>query len=224
MTTTDLIGTAVGTLLTLLILSYLFGDNPLYRLALYALAGAATGYGVAVALTAIFQRVFVPLLGGGTAERYGLLIPIVLGLLLLFKGFPRWAAWGNISTAFLIGVGSAVAMAGALLGTVVPQSVASGSFFDWLQGGAVGLVNGLLVAGGTVCALMAFALTFPRKQPFRGLWNNTVGLAGRIGRIFLLSAFGAAFATALTASLSILIGRVYALIEGVQQLLRLLGG
>lgn len=224
MTTADLVGTVVGVALTLLILSYMIGDNPLYRLALYLLTGAAVGYGVALAVVALFQQVILPLLQGGTAERYGLLVPIVLGLLLLFKGFPRWAPWGNLSTALLIGVGAAVAVAGALLGTVLPQSVASGSLADWLRGGAAGLINGLLIAVGTICALLAFAFTVPRQRALQRLWRGTAGAAGVIGRLFLASAFGAAFAAALTASLSILIGRIYTLIEGVQRLLQMRGG
>ncbi|HEC34235.1 MAG TPA: hypothetical protein ENI37_05910 [Chloroflexi bacterium] len=220
----DVVGVALGTLLTILILSYLIGDNPLYRLTLHLLVGATVGYGVAIAAVTVFLQMILPALQGETVERYSIVIPLVLGLLLLFKGFPRWAAWGNLSTAFLIGVGAAVATAGALLGTIVPQASASGSFSDWLRTGMPGLVNGLLVAGGTVCALLAFAFVLPRQRPLRGLWNSTVGLAGRIGRVFLLAAFGAVFATALTASLSILIGRIYAVVEGVQDLLQLLGG
>jgi len=222
--TPDMIGAAVGALLTVLILSYLIGDNPLYRLALYLLVGATVGYGVALATTSVILQVVLPALQGTAAERYGMVFPLVLGLLLLFKGFPRWAAVGNLSTAFLIGVGAAVAMAGALLGTIVPQAAASGSLADWSSTGLPGLVNGLLVAGGTACALLAFTFTIPRRRSLQGFWNATVGLAGRIGRIFLLAAFGAVFATALTASLSVLIGRIYVVVRTVQQFLELAGG
>lgn len=223
----ELAGTVVGTLLTILILSYVFiGDTPLYRLALHLLVGATVGYGGAVVTVTVLQRMVVPALQGGTAERYGMVIPLILGLLLLFKGFPRWSAWGNVSIALLIGVGAAVATAGALLGTVVPQATASGSLFDWVRVDRpeLGLINGLLAAAGTACALLAFTFSIPRGHTTRRLWSGTVGLAGRIGRGFLLFAFGAAFATVLTASLSILIGRFYAIVEAVQELLLLLGG
>jgi len=217
----DLVGAAVGTLLTILILSYIIGDNPLYRLALHVLVGATVGYGAAVASVAVFLRIVFPALQGETTERYGIVVPLVLGLLLLFKGFPRWASVGNLSTAFLVGVGAAVALGGALLGTIIPQTTAASSFFTWLQGGAPGLVNGMLVVGGTICALLAFSFTTPRQPSIQGLWNNTVGL---IGRAFLLAAFGAAFAAALTASLTVLIGRIYDVMEGILRLLELLGG
>jgi hypothetical protein len=50
-----------------------------------------------------------------------------------------------------------------------------------------------------------------------------VGVLGQIGRLFLLAALGAAFGTALTASLTVLVGRVYAVVTGIQQLLTLIG-
>jgi hypothetical protein len=224
--TSELVGVAVGALLTVLVLSYLIGDNPLYRLALHLLVGATVGYTVAIATTTVLLQIVVPALQSGTAERYGMVIPLILGVLLLFKGFPRWAPVGNLSTAFLIGVGAAVATAGALLGTIVPQTAASGSIFDWLQAERpeLGLVNGLTMAAGTICALLAFTFAIPRKRTLRGFWDTTIGLAGRVGRIFLLAAFGATFAAALTASLSVLVGRIYALIRAVQYLLQLRGG
>lgn len=220
----DLVGGTVGVLLTALILSYIIGDNPLYRLALHVLVGATVGYGVAIAATTVLLQMVLPALQGPTAQRYGMIAPLVLGLLLLFKGFPRWAAWGNFSTAFLIGVGAAVATGGALLGTILPQAVAAGSLGDWLRMGLPGLVNGLLVIGGTVCALVAFTFAVPRRPSAERLWKRTVGLVGQAGRLFLLAAFGTAFAAALTASLTILVGRIYYIVEGIQRLLLSWGG
>ncbi len=76
---------------------------------------------------------------------------------------------------------------------------------------------------GTIGALLAFAFAVPHQPTLRRLWNGSVGVMGQIGRLFLLAAFGAAFATALTASLTVLVGRVYAVATGLQQLLTLIG-
>lgn len=219
MITADMVGLIVGVLLTLMVLSYILGDNPLYRLALHILVGATVGYGVAVAVVTVFQMV-LPALQGDVGEQTRVVIPLALGILLLFKGFPRWAALGNFSTAFLVGVGAAVAIGGALLGTLIPQTAAVGSLNTWLQGGLPGLMNGLLVMVGTICALLAFAFTVPQRPALRRLWEGSVGVLGRIGRhFFLMSAFGAAFAIALTASLTVLVGRIYAVAMGIQQIL-----
>lgn len=221
----ELIGGIVGALLTILILSYILGDNPLYRLALHILVGATVGYAVAVAGVTVLKRAVLPALVQDVSGRqYGLIIPVVLGVLLLFKSVPRWAPLGNFSTAFLMGVGAAVAMSGALLGTILPQIGASGSLVEWVQAGPFGLVNGLLVMVGTVCALLAFTFTVREKPGVRGLFGKLVGFAGRVGRLFLLAAFGAMFAGAFSASASVLIGHIYALIENLRDLLIAFGG
>ncbi len=222
--TGDLIGGIVGAILTVLILSYILGDNPLYRLALHVLIGASVGYGVAVVVGTVILRTALPALRSGGLQSYRWLVPVILGIFLLFKGIPRWSALGNISTGFLIGVGAAVATGGALLGTVIPQIGASGSLFDWIGRGLPGLVNGLIVLVGVVCALLAFTFTLHRR-PGPGGWGALlVGFLGKIGRLFLLAAFGAVFAGALIATLTVLVGRVYAVVDVLFEAWRLFGG
>ncbi|MBN1953538.1 MAG: hypothetical protein JW900_00690 [Anaerolineae bacterium] len=224
----DLAGLITGMLLTILILTYFLHDNPLYRLALHLLVGATVGYAAAIVTYTVFLQMVLPSLlePVGSIERYAIIMPLVLGLLLLLKGFPRsrLVSLGNISTAFLVGVGSAVAVGGALFGTLIPQILALGSLNEWLSAGGSTLINGLVVTLGTICTLLAFVFTVPRHPIFHGLWDQTVGLLGKLGRIFLLIAFGAVFATALTASLSLLISRIYAVIDGTIELIHFFGG
>lgn len=220
--TADLIGLVAGTVLSLLVLSYILGDNPLYRLALHLLVGATVGYGVAVTTVTVFQIV-LPSLRSQSPDRFRVLIPLILGLLLLLKGFPRWSAWGNGSTALLVGVGAAVAVGGALVGTIIPQTAAVGSLSGWLRGGSAGLINGLIGMVGTVGALLALAFGVPRRPTLRRIWDGSAGALGQVGRLFLLAAFGTAFGMALTASLTVLVGRVYAIVMGIQQIIRAAG-
>ena len=56
MPSADLIWMLVSFFLTVLVLSYIFGDNPLFRFATYLFVGVAAGY-VAVI---IVQNVIVP--------------------------------------------------------------------------------------------------------------------------------------------------------------------
>jgi len=222
--TLDLLGGIVGAVLTVLVLSYILGDNPLYRLALHVLIGASVGYVVAVVVDTVVFHIALPSLQQGGPRPYGLLVPVLLGILLLLKGFPRWSALGNLSTAFLVGVGAAVAVGGGLLGTVLPQVDASGSIFDWMQGGEVGLLNGFLTLVGTICALLAFTFTLRQRPGLGGTWASVVGGLGGVGRLFLLAAFGAAFAGALVASLTVLVGRIYAVVDVLLDVWRFFGG
>jgi hypothetical protein len=147
-------------------------------------------------------------------------VPIVLGILLLFKGFPKQAYVGNLSVAYLIGVGTAVALAGALLGTLAPQVAAAGRALSpvSLNNSRLGLVDGLMVVVGTVATLMSFTFFRARDRKGARSWGRILDGVAQVGRVFLVSAFGVAFAGALTASLSVLIGRMQYLIDIVSGL------
>lgn len=199
-------GIVVGAGLTLLIFTYLLGDNFLYRLALYLFIGGLLGYTLGVVL--LFGSEILGRLAGG---EYPLVIPLIMGILLLTKGFRKYAYTGNFSVAFLIGIGTAVALSGALLGALIPQIRATGQALN----NTSHLVQGLVVVVGTLCTLLAFDFTLTTKRQ-----SGLVGAAARtirfIGRVFLIAAFGIAFAGALTASLSIFIGRVQYLINAIE--------
>jgi len=217
-------GLVVGAVLTLLIFSYLVGDNPLYRLALHLFIGALVGYSLGIVLRDILLGIVLAQL---LANPLAVVFPMVLGILLLFKGFPRQAYVGNFSVAYLVGVGTAVALSGALLGTLVPQIGATGRALSpaSLQSSRTGILDGLLVIVGTTCTLLGFAFTAQRERGVGGIWARVIKLAARVGRIFTIFAFGVAFAGALTASLSIFIGRIQYLIDVFTDVyLRVLGG
>jgi hypothetical protein len=212
MTTPDIVGVA----LTFLILSYLLWDNPLYRLALHLFVGALIGYSFGIVLRDVLYDMMLTKLPSDPL----LVIPLVLGILLFFKGFPRQAYIGNFSIAYLIGVGTAVALSGALLGAIVPQVEATGRALSSASQASFrfGLLDGLTIVIGTVCTLMAFTFTASKRSGLAGVWTRLVRAIGWVGRIFLIFAFGVAFAGALTASLSIFIGRVQYIIDFVANL------
>ena len=205
-------GLVVGAILTLLVFSYLLGDNPLYRLALHLFVGALVGYSLGIVLRDVFLGMVLAQL---LTNPLAVVVPLVLGILLLFKGFPRQAYAGNFSVAYLVGVGTAVALSGALLGTLVPQIGATGRALSpaSLASSRGGLLDGLLIVVGTTCTLMASAFAARKRQGLAGAWAQIVRLAAGIGRIFIIFALGVAFAGALTASLSIFIGRIQYLID-----------
>jgi hypothetical protein len=204
-------GLVAGAVLTLLVFSYLLGDNPLYRLALHLFVGALVGYSFGIVVRDVLLGM---VLGQWLTDPQAVLAPLVLGLLLLFKGFPRYAYVGNLAVAFLVGVGAAVALSGALLGTLIPQVGATGRAMSLpsLLSFRAGLLDGLLIVVGTVCTLMASTFAAQKQRGLAGAWGQIVRLAAGIGRVFLIVALAVAFAGAVTASLSIFIGRLQYLI------------
>ena len=112
-------GTLIAAILTFMVWSYLLGDNPAFRIAEHLFVGTAVGYAVVVSWFNVVQ----PALFGAVAPRSPVLaaVPLFLCLLLMAKLHPAWSGIGNISVAFLLGVGAALAVGGALFGTLWPQ-------------------------------------------------------------------------------------------------------
>ena len=215
----ELAGVALGALLTILVFSYILGDNPLYRLALHVFLGALVGYAFGVMIREVWLKLIVSPLLEDSIGNMVVVIPLLIVLaLFFFKSIPRLAYVGNFPLAFLIGVGIAVALVGAFVGTLAPQfeATANAMYADPAEG--------TIIAIGTICTLLAFDFTLTQKRRgLGGIIGKLIGLFGKVGRLFLTVAFGVAFAGAITAALSIFIGRVQYLIETVTKLLSPLG-
>ncbi len=165
---TDSLGFFVAAILTLCVFSYLLGDNALYRLAEHLFVAVAVGYVFIVALhQVLWAKLLSPMLGalddGNMGRVLLLLVPLLLGLLLLFKSSRRAGplSWfGNLSVAFLLGVGAAVAIAGGLLGTLLPQVGGASDVTRYVTryGTVLGLLSGIVAVVGTVGVLLHFDL------------------------------------------------------------------
>ncbi len=207
----DLVAGLLGAAFTVLLLSYLFGDTVLYRWTLAILVGVGAGYALALALRYLVYTWIMSMLDTQAAFELRLYyaFPVILGALLLFKGFPRLSPVGNISMAILLGSGVAVAFSGALLGTIIPQIDATGAGLS-LRFGLGQALNGLLVLLGTIVALLGFS---SRPEPQVGqarLWQVWLKL---ISRYLLVIGLAVAFAGALTSSLMMLVSSLAFLLE-----------
>src|SRR5438132_602980 len=122
-----LIGGIVAGLLTLMVFSYLIGANPLWRIAQSLLVGVSVGYVTLVLLTQVIAPQIAKVIASPTASaldtRVSAAVPVALGLLLLLRiAFP--AAWpSQFGLNLVVVVGSALALGGALAGTLVPQTL-----------------------------------------------------------------------------------------------------
>ncbi len=222
----DTIGTAVAVILTLFVFSYLLGDNLLYRLAEHLFVGVAVGYAFVVAFHSILiARLLDPLVQAVTEGNGGQLllklIALLLGVLLLFKPARRLSGPGNLSVAVLIGVGTALAIGGAVLGTLVPQVDASADLTRYVDryGPGLGLFSGFVVLVGTAGTLLHFYFNRSEEGRLAGLRQRLVSSWGGLGRCFILIAFGAILAVTFLSRLSFLVGRIEFVLDGVRQVL-----
>ncbi|MFH1906310.1 MAG: hypothetical protein ABIL11_02840 [Chloroflexota bacterium] len=202
----DLITASVSFLFTLMVLSYLVGDNPLFRLAIHIFIGVSAGYAAAVAWHQVLSpKLIQPLLFGGLLESILAIVPLLLGALLLMKLSPRTAWLGNPAMAFMVGAGAAVAVGGAVLGTLFPQILASINLFDLKT--PERLFEGSIILIGTLTTLTYFhfgAKATP-SGPQRG---RLVDALGGIGQVFIAITFGVLFAGAYAAAMTALIERL----------------
>lgn len=207
----DLVTGGISFLLTLMVLSYLIGDNPVFRIAIYIFIGVSAGYVAAVAWhQVLYPRLILPLFSASLGERLLLIIPLVLGLLLLFKLSSRTASLGSLPMAFLVGVGAAVAIGGAVMGTLLPQTQASMNAFNLSTAGQYQLEHlgeGIVMLIGTVTALayFHFGAKATASGPRRG---KLVGIISWVGQIFIAITFGVLFAGVFMAALTALIERL----------------
>lgn len=199
------IGLWAGFVFTLMIFSYLLGDNVLYRLAVYIFVGLAAGYITVVTV----ESVLLPWLRGtllsGEADlgaKVVGIVPFILGLLLLLKSSPRLGRVGNFAIAFIIGVGTAVALVGAITGTLLPLAQATGS------GVRLDVLNGFLIFIGVSSTLMYFrylARRMPNGVVRRSLVVRSISA---VGQAFIVITLGALYAGAIITSLTIFSERV----------------
>jgi hypothetical protein len=145
-------------------------------------------------------------------QRLLLVVPSVLGLLLFAKLSPRSSRLGNPAMAFLVGTAAAVAIGGAVLGTIIPQSLASINFFDPSAGGSLleRLFEGSIFLLGTISTLVYFQFS-GRKTPDGPQRSRLVSGVAWVGKLFIAVTFGVLFAGAYAAAMTALIERMFSL-------------
>ena len=221
----DTIGVVVAVVLTLFVFSYLLGDNVLYQLAEHIFVGVSVGYAVIIVFhTVIGPKLLTPMgeaFNGKDWTSLGVLaVYLLMGLFLLAKPSKNFSWLGNLSVAVLLGVGSALAIGGALLGTLLPQVGATANISQYAHyGRGLGLFSGLVVLIGTTGVLLHFHFNTGRENRLSGIRDRIVQSWGGMGRWFILVTFAAILAATFMSRLSLLIGRVQFLLDAARGLL-----
>lgn len=206
----ELITGILSFLFTILILSYLIGDNLFFRVAVYIFVGVSAGYTASVAWHhVLWPKLFQPIVFGTMSERLLAIIPLILAIFLLAKLSPRSARLGNPAMAFLVGTGAAVAIGGAVLGTLIPQTQASINLYEIPVSGSIleHLFEGSIVLVGTLTTLVYFHFG-AKSSPYGPKRNQLIHILSLIGQVFIAFTFGALFAGVYAAAMTALIERV----------------
>ena len=215
----ELISGIIGFIFTLLIFSYLIGDNPLFRMAVYIFIGAASGYAAVVICYSVLLPKLRLLSIDDPAQLIMGIIPFLLGATLLAKLTPRMSWLGSFAMALLVGVGAATALSGAVIGTLIPQSRSAMDAFvspTFLQ-----LIEGIVMLLGTALTLIYFQFS-ARRAPDGAVKRNVIlEVLAWGGRVFIAITFGVLFAGVYMAALTAMLERLSSMVNFVKSSLGL---
>ena len=217
----ELISAFISLILTLMVFSYLIGDNPLFRIAIFLFIGVSSGYAAAVVVRSVFLPKIDVFRSNDINQIVLAIIPLLLSVTLLTKLSPRLSWLGNFAMAILVGVGAAAAIGGALIGTLLPQIQASMDAFNIrsLSGAkaVTQLLEGVVMFLGTVLTLASFQFSAGKAADGTVKRNPIFEGVSWIGRIFVAVTLGVIFAGVYMAALTAMIERLSSFINFARQ-------
>jgi hypothetical protein len=186
---------------TLALFSFMYKDNPIYRIAEHIFAGLTAGYQVGLIWdTIILQQLWDPMLGG----RWWLFLPGIFGVL-MFTRFSQKYSWiSRISLAFVMGVTAGIFLISQLHGLVLPQ-MKDTMLPLWNGDGISQTILAIVIIVGVISTLIYFYFSHEHK--------GALGVTAKVGIWFIMISFGAHFGYTVMGRVSLLIGRVQFLVH-----------
>lgn len=212
------LGLAAAVVLTLLVYSYLIADTPLYRAAVYIFAGLTAGF-IAVVTWQSFLAPWLTDLQNveSVPELVVDALPIAIVAVLTIRPVQVLRAFTSplrrIALAFLIGAGAAIAVVGAVTGTLIPFAVQTG------RSAGDGLLAGTLTVVGVISVLGYFQYSARRRDDGVIVQNPVVRGVRGVGAVVLAITFGSLYAAAVATALEVFTERIGFLIAQSAQLL-----
>jgi len=206
----DSFGIVIAVGLTLAMYSFLYKDNPAFKIAENLYVGVALGYTVIItwynALKPdIYDPLFVPIFTKATEPEYLVIVPMILGIFMLMRISARLSWLSRWSFAFVVGLGSGLTIPNYIHTFILKQIEPSMRPLFYGGESIYVSVNGILVLVGVVTVLLYFFFSIEHKGP--------IGVASKIGIYFLMVSFGASFGYTVMGRMSLLIGRMIFLLR-----------
>lgn len=199
--------------LTLGIVSFLYKDNPWYKLSEAIFVGISAGYWFAVLFwdnlygklwVGIFPEKEVNEAGEvvSQAPDYWLIVGGVLGVLMLMRLIPKIGWISRWPLAFVVGATSGLYLINYFTSNMMQQVRATivplfGTDFSASASEAIGVI---VIAIGTITGLVYFFFSKEHRGAF--------GATAKVGIFFLMVTFGASFGYTVMSRMSLLIGRI----------------
>jgi len=197
----EILQTWIIAFFTLALFSFLYKDNPFYRLAENIFAGLTTGYQVSLIWdTVIIQKVWDPMMGG----QWWLFLPGLLGLMMFSRFSPKISWMSRVPLAVVMGITAGIFLTTQLHGFVLPQMQATMNTFVNAEGFAEFFLAAL-IALGVISTMIYFYFSHEHV--------GVLGVTAKLGIWFIMISFGAHFGYTVMGRVSLLIGRTQFLIE-----------
>ncbi|MGQ9465423.1 MAG: hypothetical protein ACUVQ3_03450 [bacterium] len=191
----------ISSILSLAIFSFLYKDNPFYKFAEHVFVGAANGY----AVTFYWHNILVPSLFDPLFRQGKLLyiIIFVIGALYFTRFIPRISWLVRIPIGIQIGYYTGASIPATIQADIIKQiqgTILTPKNYQAWHAGSTGIIWSIILLIGVLCTLSYFY--FSREH------NGVLKLSSRIGIVFIMIGFGAAFGYTVMARVSLLIGRL----------------
>jgi hypothetical protein len=193
----EVFGTWLQAIITILLLSVVFKDNPAYRFAENTYVGLFAGYQVAVQWFNYIRPSFqLKIMEEG---KWWYIVPIIIGLM-IYTRYVKSIAWvSRYHICFLLGIGSGYILSTTFKPMFIDQVRAT--FLPlWGTGDWWVNVSNIIYVVGTFTALVYFLFTLEKK--------GVQGKISSMGRWVMMVAFGAAFGNTVMARVSLFLGRM----------------
>lgn len=187
----------VSAILTLGIFTFLYKENPFYRVCEHLFVGISNGYSI----TFVWHRVLMPALINPIArgERLWLILIAIIGALYFTRFIPKISWLVRIPIAIVMGYYAGASIPRAIDASIVEQvraTIVTRSTFLSVYNG----IWALVILIGVIATISYFFFSRERKGILKPLSYT--------GIIFIMVGFGASFGYTVMARVSLLIGRL----------------
>ncbi len=197
------IGIWIGVILTFAIFSFLYKDNPLYKIAEQIFVGISAGYWfIYTVYNILIPNLFDPLINNFNSNIL-LILPAILGVLMLCRLIPNISWLSRYAIALVVGTTAGLSLIRTLQSDILIQMNET-IMNPFAEMSFTAILGNLVLIVGTISGIIYFF--FSKKH--EGIFGGTA----HIGILFLMICFGSAFGYTVMARISLLIGRLHFLL------------
>ena len=195
----NIFGIWLGALVTFAIYSFLYKDNPFYKVGEQIFVGLSAGYWFIYTIyNILIPNLYDPLVND-FSHNWLKIIPAILGVLMLFRLIKGVEWFSRYPISLMIGTTAGIGFVRYLKSDVLNQVTAT-MINPFSGNNWVDILGRFLLVVGTITGIIYFYFSKPHK--------GALGVSAKVGIYFLMVSFGAAFGYTAMARISLLIGRL----------------